>query len=69
MHNLCATYPDMAKKADELAQVLQIDLGEVDNILGKHESEGYATSFTDNEGNKRYYLTGVGIIRVCSLFT
>lgn len=69
LHNLCATHPDMAKKPDELAQVLQIDRNEVVSHLNKHETEGYAKSFTDNEGNKRYYLTGTGIIKVCSVFT
>jgi len=69
LHNLCATDPTMAKKTDELAQVLQIDRNEVDNLLNRHEEAGYAKSFTDNEGNKRYYLTGIGIIKVCSVFT
>lgn len=69
LHNLCATDPSMAKKSEELAQILQIDKNEADNILSKHELEGYAKSFTDNEGNKRYYLTGTGIIKVCTIFT
>lgn len=69
LHNLCATVPSMAKKSDELAQILQIDRNVVDNLLNKHESEGYATSFTDNEGNRRYYLTGIGVIKVCTIFT
>jgi hypothetical protein len=69
LHNMCATDPRMARKSDELAQFLQIDRNEVDNLLNRHESEGYAKSFTDNEGNKRYYLTGIGVIRVCSVFT
>ena len=69
LHNLCATVPSMAKKSDELAQILQIDRNVVDNLLNKHESEGYATSFTDNEGHRRYYLTGIGVIKVCTIFT
>jgi len=69
LHNLCATDPSMAKKPDELAQMLQMNTNEVDNLLNRHESEGYAKSFTDNEGNKRYYLTGIGIIKVCTVFT
>lgn len=69
LHNLCAIRPDKAKKSDEVARVLQLDIGEVDGILSKHEAEGYAKSFTDSEGNRRYYLTGIGIIKVCSLFT
>lgn len=69
LHNLCATAPDLARRSEELAQVLQLDLGEVERILDAYSSEGYAQSFTDNEGKKRYYLTGTGIIKVCSLFT
>jgi len=69
LHNLCATDPEMAKKSDELAEVLQVDKHEVDNLLARHESEGYTKSFTDNEENKRHYLTGIGIIKVCSVFT
>jgi len=69
LHNLCAIHPEKAKKTNELAQILQVDIGQIDSILGKQESEGYAKSFMDEEGNKRYYLTGTGIIKVCSLFT
>jgi len=69
LHNLCAANREMAKKSDDLAQVLHTNVNEVNQILDRHESEGYTMSFTDNEGNRRHYLTGVGIIRVCSLFT
>lgn len=69
LHNLCATAPDLARKSEELAQVMQLDLTEVERILDNYGLEGYAESFTDNEGKKRYYLTGRGIIKVCALFT
>jgi len=69
LHNLCATYRDSAKKSTELAESLQIDAGETDRILSKYESEGYTKSFIDSSGNRRYYLTGAGIIRICSYFT
>lgn len=69
LHNLCATAPDLARKSEELAQVMQIDLGEMEGILDKYGMEGYVESFTDNDGKKRYYLTGRGIIKVCALFT
>ena len=39
------------------------------NILDRYKSEGFAESFWDNEGKKRYYLNARGIIKVCSLFT
>ena len=69
LHNLCATYEDLAKKTPELAESLRMDVSEIDRILGKYESEGYVRSLMDSEGEKRYYLTGAGIIKVCSSFT
>ena len=69
LHNLCATAPDLARKSEELAQVMQLDLTEVERILGNYGLEGHVESFTDNEGKKWYYLTGRGIIKVCALFT
>jgi len=69
LHNLCATAPDLARRSEELAQVMQLDLTEVERILGNYGLEGYLESFTDNEGKKWYYLTGRGIIKVCALFT
>lgn len=69
LHNLCATAPDLARRSEELAQVLQLDLTEVERILDNYGLDGYVESFTDNDGKKRYYLTGSGIIKVCALFT
>jgi hypothetical protein len=69
LHNLCATAPDLARRGEELAQVLQIEREEVERILDNYRLEGFAESFVDNEGKKRYYLTGRGIIKVCALFT
>ena len=69
LHNLCATAPDLARRSEELSQVLQVDLAELERILDGYKSEGFAESFMDNEGKKRYYLTGSGIIKVCALFT
>lgn len=69
LHNLCATAPDLARRSEELAQALAIDFGEVERVLDNYKAEGFAESFMDNEGKKRYYLTGSGIIKVCALFT
>jgi hypothetical protein len=69
MHNLCATSGDMAKKSEELAQILQTGIDEVNQNLDRHVSDGYLVAFNDNEGNRRFYLTNTGIIRVCSLFS
>ncbi len=69
LHNLCATAPDLARRSEELSQVMQVDLGELERIMDGYKAEGFAESFTDNEGKRRYYLTGSGIIKVCALFT
>lgn len=69
LHNLCGTAPDLARRGEELAQALQIDVGEVERTLDNYKQEGFVESFVDNEGKKRYYLTGSGIIKVCALFT
>ena len=69
LHNLCATSGEWARRSDELAQILQADVNEVNQILDRHISEGYVVSFTDHEGKRKYHLTSTGIIRVCSLFS
>jgi len=69
LHNLCATNGDMARKSDELVQILQTGTDEVNQNLNKLISEGYVADFTDNERNRKFYLTSTGIIRVSSLFS
>ena len=41
LHNLCSTAPDLARRSEELAQVLQIDIGEVEKTL-----DNYTVSYT-----------------------
>lgn len=69
LHNLCATAADLAKRGEEVARILQRDPAEIEGILDNYKSGGFAECFYDNEGKKRYYLTGRGIIKVCSQFT
>jgi hypothetical protein len=69
LHNLCATRGEMARKSGDLAQILQTGVDEINQSLDKHVSDGYVAFFCDNEGNRRFYLTSTGIIRVCSLFS
>ncbi len=69
LHNLCATAADLARTSEEVSRILQHDQRDIENILDKYKAEGFAESFFDNEGKKRYYVTGRGIIKVCSLFT
>jgi DNA-binding PadR family transcriptional regulator len=69
LHNLCATAPDLARTSEELSQILQININELERILDDYKRQGFAESFTDNEGKRRYYLTGSGIIKICAIFT
>ncbi len=69
LHNLCATSGEMAKKSEDLAQILQADVNAVYQNLDKHVSDGYVADYRDQEGNRRFFLTSRGIIRVSSLFS
>jgi DNA-binding MarR family transcriptional regulator len=69
LHNLCATSGEMARRSEDLAQVVQTDINTVNQNMDKHISDGYVAAYYDNEGNRRFYLTSTGIIRVCSLFS
>jgi len=69
MHNLCVIRPEVAKTANEIAQTLQKAADYVLSVLNKHEADGYVKSYADQSGSKRFYLTGQGIIKVCSIFT
>ena len=69
LHNLCATSGEMARRSEDLAQILQADMNTVHQNLDKHISDGYVDAYYGNEGNRRFYLTSRGIIRVCSLFS
>jgi hypothetical protein len=44
-------------------------MDDVEKTLDNYKLEGFVESFADNEGKRRYYLTGRGIIKVCALFT
>lgn len=69
MHNLCAVRPEIAKTEEELTNIIPIALDNAQNILNGFEREGYVKSIVDHQGRKRFYLTGMGILRVCSSFT
>ncbi len=69
LHNLCSTAPELARRSEELAQILQMDQNELERILDNYKAEGFADTYVDNEGKRRYFLTGSGIIKVCALFT
>jgi DNA-binding IclR family transcriptional regulator len=69
LHNLCAVRAELAKTSGELAQNLGMDLNQLQALLKELVSNGYIAYYSDSTGEKRYYITGNGIIRVCSAFT
>jgi len=69
MHNLCIVRPEIAKTGEEIARTIRLTLDNVLGILDNHEANGYVKSFTDQMGAKRFYLTSLGMIKVCSSFT
>jgi hypothetical protein len=69
MHNMGLVGPQNARAIAELGSLLKTSFNEVARILAGHEKDAYVASFTDPEGNRRYYLTGKGILKACSVFT
>lgn len=69
MHNLGVVNAKRAKKLDELAAVLSISLDELKKLLGHSEEQGYVESTVSEAGEKMYYLSPKGIIKVCSCFS
>jgi len=69
MHNLCLVRPEIAKTGGEIAKSIHMAVDFVEKILNKHEADGYVKSFKDASGVRRFYLTSVGILKVCSVYT
>jgi len=69
MHNLCLVRPENSQNCHELSDSAKMPYDEVLRILDRHEAEGYVASLVNQSGTKRYYLTGSGMIKVCSSFT
>jgi hypothetical protein len=69
MHNLCLVRPKNAETVRMIANAARIALDKAMNILNQCENAGYVRSILCQEGTRRFYLTGYGILRVCSSFT
>ena len=69
MHNLGVVNAKRAKKLDELAAILSISLDELKRLLRHSEEQGYVESTISEAGEKMYYLSPKGIIKVCSCFS
>ncbi len=69
LHNFGIVSEKVGKTGDELVQMTGITVAQLREILGRHEAAGYLASIVDQRGARRYFLTGMGIIRVSSAFT
>lgn len=69
MHNLCAVRPEIARTGEELSRIIRVAVDKALKILNGFERDGYVKSLIDQSGRRRFYLTGMGILRVCSSFT
>jgi len=69
MHSICAVRPEVARTAEELAGSVAMTIDHVHSTLSELCRGGYVTTVKDERGSPRYYVTGLGIIKVCSLFT
>jgi predicted transcriptional regulator len=69
MHNYGVVHERASKTIQELVQLTKISVEQLAGVLREYEESGYVKSFTDSDGLKRYYLTGMGMIRVSSAFT
>ena len=69
LHNVGSIIGKSGKTYDELIKLTGINKEELDGIIANQINSGYLDSITDENGVKRYLLTGRGIIRVSSLYT
>jgi hypothetical protein len=69
LHNLAAVNPDSAKTLPELVQVTQEPADRIRELLIGEEETGHVKSLTDEKSERRYYLTGLGILRAVSMLT
>ena len=69
MHNLSLVSAERGWTGQEIANKISMSKDDVLRILNELEMTGYARSFLDLNGSKRFYLSGSGIIKISSLFT
>jgi glycosyltransferase involved in cell wall biosynthesis len=69
LHILGAVDEENAKRPAELAELLKIGVAKVRGLLEKLLVQGCVARFRDDLRRLRYFLTKVGIVRVCSAFS
>lgn len=69
MHNFSLVHREIAWTSLEMAKNASISEDYLISMLKQLEVGGYVRSFNDADGAKKYYLTGMGIIKVSTEFT
>jgi DNA-binding MarR family transcriptional regulator len=69
MQILGAVDRENAKRPAELAELVGIGVTRLNGLLKKLADSGYVTCFRDDLRRLRYFLTKLGIIKVCSAFS
>lgn len=69
LHNMAAVRPEKAVEAKDIAKMLAMKIEELTSRLIDLASRGYVGSLQDDAGASRFHLTGLGVIKVASLFS
>jgi len=69
MHSVGAVRRETALTIEDKMKTLGMKYVELHRLLLMLISLGYVLSFRDGRGRMRYYLSGLGIIKACSLFS
>jgi DNA-binding MarR family transcriptional regulator len=69
LHSLGAVNEENAMLADELCEIFGMKLSGFRRLLQKLTQLGYLSTFRDSRRKSRYFLTKLGIVKVCSLFS
>ena len=68
LHNLGVVKEEVARTPDQLANTLDMSFEDVKRALETLSSESYVGKVS-RENSHAYFLTGKGIVTVCSMFT
>lgn len=69
LHNLAAVDPGKAVEAEDVAKILVVKPEELTPRLLDLANRGYVASFQDKVGKRKFHLTGLGVIKIESLFS
>ncbi|MCS7145552.1 MAG: hypothetical protein RMJ28_03510 [Nitrososphaerota archaeon] len=69
LHNMGYVDESRAVEPNEISAALSLERCRVEEILKMLESDGYVASARRAGGGVCFYLTGKGVIRVCSIYT